>query len=200
MCLRLKRKNIAKTCELVSAYAELHCVPEKPEPAPSQDGESEIACMNFSTRPPKEVTDLLHEVKYSREQDEEALKTLMERLASAPVRQRQKTFVEKLMELIDEKGLTDPKVYKKAQIDRRLFSKMMSDVKYQPAKDTCLAIALAMQLTPDETADLLSRAGYALSRSLRRDVMIEYFIREGISDLHTVNEVLTRLGEKKLGR
>ena len=104
------------------------------------------------------------------------------------------------MELIDTKGLTDPQVYKKAQLDRRLFSKMMSDVSYQPAKDTCIAIALAMQLKLNEAKDLLSRAGYTLSRSLRRDVMIEYFILEGISDLCEVNEVLTRLGEKKLGR
>lgn len=198
MCFRHKPENVDKTCELVSAYVELTYKPEKPPSAPSTDGENEVTY--FSTRPPKEVTDLLHEAKYSREFDEATLKAVVERFSSAPVRRREKTFVEKLMELINEKGLTDPKVYKKANIDRRLFSKMMSDVNYQPAKDTCLAIALAMELTQEETADLLSRAGYSLSRSLRRDVIIECFIHEGISDLYTVNEVLTYLGEKKLGR
>ena len=177
MCFRAKPKNVDKTCELVSAYVKLTYKPRKREARCSYD-----------------------EPKFSREPDEEALKALTERLSSAPVRQREKTFVEKLMELIDTKGLTDPQVYKKAQIDRRLFSKMMSDVRYQPAKDTCIAIVLAMQLKLNEAKDLLSRAGYTLSRSLRRDVMIEYFILEGISDLYEVNEVLTRLGEKKLGR
>ena len=189
MCFHSRRKNIDKTCALVSAYVESTCKPEPKE-----------ECIDFSTRPPKEVTDLLHEAKFSREFDEAALKAVVERFSSAPVQRREKTFVEKLMELIDEKGLTDPQVYKKAQIDRRLFSKMMSDVSYQPAKDTCIAIALAMQLKLNEAKDLLSRAGYTLSRSLRRDVMIEYFFLEGISDLYDVNEVLTRLGEKKLGR
>ena len=185
MCFRHKPKNVDKTCELVCAYVKLTYKPEKPQ----------SSAPKYSRIPDDGET-----VRFSREPDEEALKALLERLSSAPVRQREKTFVEKLMELIDTKGLTDPQVYKKAQLDRRLFSKMMSDVSYQPAKDTCIAIALAMQLKLNEAKDLLSRAGYTLSRSLRRDVMIEYFILEGISDLCEVNEVLTRLGEKKLGR
>ncbi len=110
------------------------------------------------------------------------------------------SFVEKVAELIREKGIRDPAVYKAAQIDRRLYSKLMSDPAYRPSLDTAVAIALALRLPLDEAEDLLARAGHALSHSSKRDVVIEYFFRERIYDLTYVNLILDRLRLRKLGR
>ncbi len=110
------------------------------------------------------------------------------------------SFVEKTMYYIRLKDLKDSAVYKAAQIDRRLFSKMMSDKYYKPAKDTAMAISFALKLDLDETNDLLSRAGYTLSHSNKRDVIIEYFITRKIYNLNDINEVLFNLGQKIIGR
>ena len=110
------------------------------------------------------------------------------------------TFVDMLTRYINMKGWRDSKVYKAAQIDRRLFSKIMSDREYKPAKDTALALAIALELTLQQTNDLLDRAGYTLSHSNKRDVIIEYFIREGVHNLSDINEVLYKLDQKIIGR
>ena len=110
------------------------------------------------------------------------------------------TFVDMLTRYIIMKGWRDSKVYKAAQIDRRLFSKIMSDREYKPAKDTALALAIALELTLQQTNDLLDRAGYTLSHSNKRDVIIEYFIREGVHNLMDINEVLHKLDQKMIGR
>ena len=89
---------------------------------------------------------------------------------------------------------------KAAQMDRRLFSKMMSDRNYKPSKDTAVALVIALELSLKQANDLLSRAGYALSHSNKRDVIIEYFIRERIYNLSDINEVLYRLDQKIIGR
>lgn len=110
------------------------------------------------------------------------------------------TFVDMLTRYINANGWRDSKVYKAAGLDRRLFSKIMSDREYKPAKDTALALAIALELTLQQTNDLLSRAGYTLSHSNKRDVIIEYFIREGVHDLADINEVLYKLDQKIIGR
>lgn len=110
------------------------------------------------------------------------------------------TFVDILTRYINEKGWRDSKVYKAAQMDRRLFSKIMSDRNYKPSKDTALSLVIALELSLKQTNDLLSRAGYTLSHSNKRDVIIEYFIREGIYNLSDINEVLYRLDQKIIGR
>ncbi|MBQ2445553.1 MAG: hypothetical protein II272_03840 [Oscillospiraceae bacterium] len=109
-----------------------------------------------------------------------------------------KTFVETLSLHIHRKGLRDTEVYKAAQIDRRLFSKIMSDRDYAPSKDTVLALSFALHLSLPEATDLLRRAGFALSHSNKRDVIIEYFFRQGIYDLYTINQVLFHLDQKTL--
>lgn len=110
------------------------------------------------------------------------------------------SFVDKMLDYIDTKHMRDSDVYKAAKVDRRLFSKIVSDRSYKPAKDTCIALSLALQLSLSETNDILSRAGYALSHSSKRDVVIEYFFREHIYDLNDANEILFRLEQKLIGR
>ena len=111
-----------------------------------------------------------------------------------------RSFVDKLLDYISVKHMRDAEVYKAAQIDRRLFSKIASDRTYKPAKDTCIALSFALQLTLSEANDILSRAGYALSHSSKRDIIIEYFFRERIYNLNDINDVLFRLEEKTIGR
>ncbi len=110
------------------------------------------------------------------------------------------TFVDILTRYINEKGWRDSRVYKAVQMDRRLFSKIMSDRNYKPSKDTAIALVIALELSLKQANDLLSRAGYTLSHSSKRDVIIEYFIREGIYKLSDINEVLYRLDQKIIGR
>ena len=110
------------------------------------------------------------------------------------------TFANKLSDYIAQKGMRDPAVYKAANMDRRLFSKIMTDYGYQPSKDSVLALAFALKLTPDEANDLLEGAGYTLSHSIRRDVVIEYFFRSKIYRLTDINIVLDQLGLKMIGR
>ncbi len=109
------------------------------------------------------------------------------------------TFVDKMLEHISKRHIRDTDVYKAAQIDRRLFSKIVSNREYKPAKDTCVAFAFALKLTLSEAEDLLSRAGYTLSHSSKRDVVIEYFFKEHIYNLDDINEVLYQLEQKIIG-
>ena len=99
-------------------------------------------------------------------------------------------FSTTLLMLIDSKGLTDVDVYKRANMSRQLFSRIRSDEMYRPAKKTVLALGIAMELSLDELRDLLQRAGFALSRSSKRDLIVEYFVTNGVYDLFTINEAL----------
>ena len=110
-----------------------------------------------------------------------------------------KTFQEYLFMLIDRRGLTDPEVYKKANIDRKHFSKIRSNVDYSPSKKTALALALALELNIDETRDLLRRAGLALSPSIMSDRIIEYCIETGNYDIYEINCILFKYDQPTLG-
>ena len=110
------------------------------------------------------------------------------------------SFVNKLEQYIREKNLVVADVYKAANIDRRLFSKMLCNRDYQPSKDTVLALVFALKLSLSEASDLLERAGYTLSHSIRRDIILEYFIKEKIYNLNNINAFLYNMNEKVIGR
>ncbi len=112
---------------------------------------------------------------------------------------RQETFQQRLFWLIDERGLKDPDVYKKANIDRKVFSKIRCNPDYLPKKKTAMAFAIALELDIPEMQDLLSRAGYALSPSSKFDLIISYFVEHKKFDINRINVALFDYGQELLG-
>ncbi len=109
------------------------------------------------------------------------------------------TFQERLLSLIDEKGLTDVEVYKKANIDRKLFSKIRSNPAYHPRKNTILCLAIALELSIEETNDLLNRAEYAFSPNNKGDLIIKFFVEHKIYDFQIINDALEQYNQPLLG-
>jgi hypothetical protein len=109
------------------------------------------------------------------------------------------SFSVTLMKYIEVKNQSPVEIYKRANIDRKLFSKIRNEKRYMPSKRTAIALAIALELSLVETEDLLKRAGFSLSRSLLFDVIIEYFITKGIYDIYEINSILYAYKQPVLG-
>lgn len=108
-------------------------------------------------------------------------------------------FSETLLQLIDRTGKKDSEIYKKANVDRKLFSKIRNNMDYRPSKTTALAFAFALELDVEETKDFISRAGFALSHSSKFDVIVEYFLVNGNYNVFELNEVLFAFDQPLIG-
>lgn len=133
----------------------------------------EAVCAALSAAAPRELDDLLSNLDAS--------------------------FSETLLTLIDERGMTDAEVYHRANLSRQLFSKIRSNRAYRPTKPTAVALAVALELDPRQTQDLLSRAGLALSRSSKFDVIVRFFLERGVHDVFRINEALFAYDQPLLG-
>lgn len=157
---------------------------KQPSPAPAPAKKPKKAAKRISAA---------KEMNAARPRDAEELQSDM---AAAPeellrmLRQLDAGFAPYLLQLIDRSGMKDSECYKRANIDRKLFSKIRSNPAYKPSKPTAVAFCVALELTLPQTQELLSRAGFTLSRANKFDVIVEYFIVRGRYDVHEINQVL----------
>ena len=159
--------------------------------------EEEGDCAKAITMPPPCCASISH--PYMPDEEEKALDTRRLTALEEYIRNRDVGFREKLFSLIDERGMTDVACYKKANVDKRTFSKIKSNKNYKPSKQTAIAFAIALELDLDETQELLATLGFTLSKSSVFDKIIRYFIHVGNYDIFEINEALFEFDQVLLG-
>lgn len=137
--------------------------------------------------------------KSSSVSQEEELNSARGKSLSEYLKQIDQSFQEMLFELIDESGMTDVECYKKANVDKRTFSKIKSNKNYRPSKQTAVAFAIALKLNLEDTQALLATVGFTLSRSNVFDKIIRYFIHNNNYDINEINEALFEFDQSLLG-
>lgn len=162
--------------------------PRKAEPEARPGAAASAAPRKLASLPQKTALRAAAPAKSGRRQQ---LEDLLENMGES--------FTQMLLRLIDERGMTDPQVYHRANIDRKLFSKIRKNVHYSPNKRTVVALALALELTVEETTELLKTAGFSLSNSSRADLIIRFSLENQIYDVMQVNELLFHYEEPLLG-
>ena len=115
------------------------------------------------------------------------------------IKKKNLTFSQAVFKIIDTKGFSDTEVYKRANIDRRVFSKIRSDIDYHPSRQTALALVIALELQPDEADELMKKAGFAFSDVDKTDIIIRHYIENGEYNIHKINETLFIYDQKCLG-
>ena len=154
------------------------CESESVEPPVIVEADLEAPNFDESSYTKRKLTKPLHEGMVTNRKIEDLMNQLEE------------TFSQRLLRMIAERDLVEADVYKKAYVDRRHFYKIKKDVNYAPNKKTVFAFAIALELSIDETKDLLACAGYALSRSSKFDIIVAYFLQNKIYDMFEINDVL----------
>ena len=198
-------KKLAQMTAAAAAYVKSHYQEHKVSPIHHTASDAKDNGIRYSLRGSSEDANAQYSISRNTHSLSSAMRLFKETqdkdvLLNVLDANKAPSFTDSVMSYMRENSLSSASVYRRAQIDRRLFSKMLSDRDFHPSKDTALAITFALHLPYFQATDLLCRSGYALSHSSRRDLILEYFLKEQIFDLNEINEVLDRLGERIIGR